>query len=379
MPRRQPYQQSVPAGAPPAQDKDQTLETEEGGLQITLADEDFAPVQEQQTSAPPETKAPPPEPRELAKTADDEAFTRLKAQLERSEQQRQDAQTRLSEAEKQRSAYEDSLKVERERTGQIQQQHWAAQELAIDNAIRVAEREAASAKDMVQRALEAADYAAAAEAQSNLAQAHNDLSRLREGKTAIGQQKTAPAQQERTEQPPVSKETQREPQSDWERIEAYITQPAHPPRVQTYMRDHYDDLFANNGTRVNKLVAAHWDAKSQGLPEFSDDYFKHVDRYMGYTKAEQPPAPPAAAAPSPPQEQEPPKQKTAIPPPAPVSRGAGTNAVSGTSITLTPAQVQFCREAGIDPKVYARQMLALNRAKNDPTYDGPRWSSERGI
>ena len=376
MVRRQPYQTTVPTGAPSAPDKDDALEIEGGGLQVTLDDADLAtPAEPQNTSPEPAPRLGEPplqEPlREQPKSADDEAYTRLKNQLERAERERLEMQSR---SERERSALEGSLRSERERGEQLQRDHLATQALAIDNAMRMAEREAAAAEDAIQRALEAADYAAAAKAQRVLSQADNDLARLREGKLALEAEKGRPAQQQA---PAAQQERPPEPQSDWERVEAYITQAAHPPRVQEYMRQHYDDLFANGGARVNKLVAAHYEAKAQGLPEFSDQYFKAVDRHMGYAKSEDTPAPQQAAQRTS-QPQEPPRQRAAIPPAAPVSRGAPANQVSGTSITLTPAQVQFCRESGIDPKVYARQILTINRGAADTNYTGPRWTKDMG-
>jgi hypothetical protein len=383
MARRQPYQQTVSAGAPQDTDRDDAIETAEGGLQIVLPDMELEQDPPQPArAAEPEVQ---PQPQDLApapKSADDEAFSRLKAQLERAERERAEALGRQAQAERERSTSEESLRAEQAQLEVIRREHLATQELAIDNAMRVAEREAAAAEEAIQRALEAADYAAAAKAQRILGQADNDLARLREGKTALSQEKTraapAPKPEAKSDGGTVPS---REPQSDWERVEAYITQPSHPPRVQNYMREHYSDLFANGGARVNNLVAAHYEAKARGLPEFSDEYFKAVDRHMGYDKSSEQ-TPPVQAAPEPVQpqqrEQPPARPKAAIPPAAPVSRGPGNNQVTGTSITLTPAQVQFCRESGLDPKVYARQILAINRGATDANYTGPRWTRDMG-
>ena len=318
---------------------------------------------------------------DLTRSADDEAYARLKAQLERTERERQEAQNRAGQAEKDRSSYEDSLRVERERSDALHRDHLVSQELAIENALRVAENAATAAEDAIQRSLENADYQAAAKANAALTQAYNDIAKLREGKQAITLERSRPAPVATTPKPETRQDggtVSREPASEWERVEAYITQSAHPPRVQAYMRQHYDDLFANNGQRINKLVAAHYEAKSQALPEFGDDYFRYVDQYMGYDKpagSQQKTAPqPAAQA----QQEQPPRQRTPIPPAAPVSRGAAVNQTSGTSITLTSKQVAFCREAGIDPKAYARQILSINRGKTDPNYTGPRWTGDMG-
>jgi len=374
MARRQPYSQTAPVGAPGAPVDEKTLQTADGGLQIDLSELDV-PV------AKPAGDLATPEPQESApvvtappeKSADDEAYTRLKAQLERAERERQEAQNRASRVEQERSTVESSLKTERERAEQMRREHLAAQELAIDNAMRVAEREAAAAEEGIQRALEAADYQTAAKLQRTLNQADNDLVRLREGKSALTQTQQQPApRRETAPEPTPAPTTPSVPQNEWEQIEAYITQPSHPPRVQSYMREHYDDLFKNGGARVNKLVAAHYEAKAHGLPDFSDEYFKHVDRYMGYDKSADTPAP---SEPAPASQRQ---QQRTIPPAAPVTRGASQNQVSGTSITLTPAQVAFCRESGIDPKVYARGILQINNGRNDPNYTGPRWTADMG-
>jgi hypothetical protein len=394
MARRQPYQQNAPMGAPSRSNDDAAFETTEGGLEVVLNDDaEFSPHEDGQTQQSEQRNAEthleplPSEAKtasEPARTAEDEAYNRLKAQLERAERERHEAQNRLGLAERERSTYESSLKAERERAEQLRREHLSSQELAIENALRVAEREATAAEDSIQRALENADYQAAAKAQAALTQSYNDIARLREGKQALEAEKVRvvpqPQQSDNqfTDGGPVK---QREPQSDWERIEAYITQSAHPPRVQAYMRDHYDDLFSNNGARVNKLVAAHYEAKSLGLPDFSDDYFKHVDQYMGYDRKEAaPPAQAKQAVPSqPPQAEAPAKPRASIPPAAPVSRTAPSNQATGTSITLTPAQVAFCMEAGIDPKSYARNILKLNKASADPSYTGPRWTKDMGV
>jgi hypothetical protein len=383
MARRQPYShvsQEIPTGALLGDSRDAATETDDGGLQINLTDDDFS-------GGSPPPGGPQAEPqiqvRESARqdeprSADDEAYTRLKAQLDRAERERSEYQNQLKEAQEQRSAYEGDLRQERERREQVQRDHLVAQELAIENAMRVAEREISAAESGIQISLENADYAAAAKYQRALAQADNDLGRLREGKMAIEAEKShGPSREARTEPQQQRRDggaaPAREPQTEHDRIEAYITQTAHPPRVQEYMRQHYDDLFANSGARLNKLTAAHFEAKSQGMPEFGDEYFRFVDRHMGYDTSGESPSRTTQRDPAPAR-----TQRTPIPPAAPVSRGAGTNQTTGTSITLTPAQVQFCKESGIDPKAYARQMLVINKGAADPTYTGPRWTKDMG-
>ena len=387
MPRRQPYQHTVPASASPAPEPEAIL-TEDGGLQIAITDVDLvSPAEPQPAPEPVPVPDPIPEPTPPPQdTKEDEAFERLKAQLaaaqharEEAERRSAEAHSRLGQVEQDRTVYEQDLKTERERAENLRKEHFAVQEVAIDNALRNAEREATIAEDAIQRFLEACDYKGAASAQAALARAYTDINRYTEGKNALAAERDRPVERP-VEQPKREPATQKVPQTEWERIEAYITLPAHPPRAQEYMRAHYGDLFSNNAARLNKLLAAHYEAKNQNVPDFSDQYFKFVDKYMGYEKPEQQPVPaptPAPVTASPPPA-EPAKPKSAIPPAAPVSRGAPVNSATGTSITLTPAQVQFCRESGIDPKVYARSILAINKGRADANYTGPRWTSDMG-
>ena len=383
MPRRQPYQHTVPASASPAPETEALLETEDGGLQIAITDVDLATPAEPQATPEPasiQTSEPPVQTQEAPK--EDEAFERLRAQLASAQRAREDAerrsaevQSRLGQVEQDRTVYERDLRSERERAENLRKEHLAVQEVAIDNALRNAEREATIAEDAIQRYLETADYKGAAAAQAALARAYSDIGRYTEGKNALAAEKDRPIERP-AEQPRQESRKQQVPQTEWDRIEAYITQPAHPPRAQAYMRDHYNDLFGNGAARLNKLLAAHYEAKDQGVQDFSDQYFKFVDKYMGYEKPDQQPAPQPAQVTAPPPE--PAKPKAAIPPAAPVSRGTPTNTATGTSITLTPAQVQFCRESGIDPKVYARSILAINKGRADANYTGPRWTADMG-
>jgi hypothetical protein len=315
---------------------------------------------------------PDPEPVvESAKpSADDEAFRRLKAQLDREKAARDLDRERLRQLESDRTSARESLRQEQERAQAYQKEHLEAQEIAIDNAISFAESQAVQAQREITRALSEGDYDAVGTAHRALAKAESDLSRLKEGKTAIEAQKKQPVQRQ---DPPAPE--QQSPQTQYDRIEAYITQPAHSLRAQQYMRDHYDDLFRDfdsGAKRLSKLVAGHWGSKAEGLIEGSDAYFDYLDGHMGYKEpVETPPSiasqPPAAI---------PPKQKQ-VPPAAPVSRGQnGNGSHSSSSVTLTPAQVAFCRESGLDPKIYAKELIRLKNAPNDPNYSGPRFTND---
>jgi len=334
---------------------------------ITATEEKSKPDPVIETKPEPESK---PEPVEAKPSADDEAFKRLKAQLDRERAAREADRERLRQLESDRTAVQERLRQEQERYQTAQREQLDAQELAIDNAISHLENQAAQAKREFTRALSEGDYDSASAANEVLAEAKANLSRLKDGKSALESQKKAPAPQREEPQ-----QQQYQPNSQYDRIESYIQQPGHSLRVQQFLRDHYDDLFADfdsGANRLSRLLGGHYLAKSDGIVEGSDGYFDRLSQHMGYTKAPDPEpvkaAPPPAARPV-----------KHIPPSAPVSRG-NQNGSSGspTSITLTPAQVAFCKDAGVSPTEYARNLLRAREGGKDPSYSGPRFTADLG-
>ena len=378
MARRQPYEHAeTPVSASPEPDTDKlwldsiNQPPEEKELEVVL-DEDpalstgGAPAKDDPT--PEVVTKPDPEPVEAKPSADDEAYRRLKSQLDREKAARDTDRERLRQLESDRTTARESLRQEQERVAAYARDHLEAQSIAIDNAISFAESQAAQAQREITRALSEGDYDAVGAAHRVLAKAESDLSRLKEGQSAIETQKKQPVQR----QDPATYEQPAQPQTQYDRIEQYITQPAHSLRAQQYMRDNYDDLFRdfdNGAKRLSKLVAGHWNAKAEGVVENSDAYFDFLDGHMGY-KETQPTNAPVAAQPV----KQPTKQ---VPPAAPVSRGQnGGGSHSSSSVTLSPAMVQFCKDSGIDPKDYARNLLRAKNAKSDPNYSGPRFTSD---
>ena len=388
MARRQPYEHNATPPAPEAQADvlppepkiDPFIQSLNPAgiapLEVNLDDEPDLQISESTRASEPEVVAaePEPKPEPVAQpkvSADDEAYNRLKAQLDREKAAREAAQARANQFETDHLATQERLRQEQERIQIVERDRLDAQSVALDNAISYAESLANQAQREIHRASSEGDYEASTAAYRTLAKAENDLSRLREGKTAVEAQQNAPvARPEPTHQAPA----QQQPQNTYERIEAYIKQPAHSDRAQQYMRDHYDDLFRdfdNGAQRLSKLVGGHWLAKSDGVIEGSDAYFDHLDRVMGYKEAPAVASEPVKATP-----QAPTAPKKAIPPSAPVSRSQGTDSSSGTSVTLTPAQVALCRETGVSPRDYARHLLKIKAGADDPAYTGPRFTGD---
>ena len=369
MTRRQPYAHNLEVPATASPEPDDKIDE----IEIILEDE--TPLQTSDESVKKDEKPDSTTvtadsiitPETSKPSADDEAYTRLKNQLDREKSAREAAQRRSEQLENDHRSTQERLRQEQERQQALQLEHYEAQSVAIDNAISFSESQAAQAQREITRALSEGDYEASSNAYRALAKAESDLSRLKDGKFAIEAQKKAPVQRYEPAQPVQTPQ----PQSTYERVEAYITQPAHSPRAQQYMRDHYDDLFRdfdNGAQKLNKLLGAHYLAKGDGVIENSDAYYDYLDRHMGY---KQDPAP-QKTAPTPA-----PAPKKAIPPSAPVSRGDAGGSGSSTSITLSRAEVDFCNASGIKPADYARSKLAAIKGANDPNYSGPRFTNDR--
>jgi hypothetical protein len=370
------HTQSAPVPEPETDNTDgkiwlqDIVQPTEKPLEVHLDDDPVVVATEEkpQKEEKPELKveASQPEPVEAKPSADDEAFKRLKSQLDREIKARESERERIRQLESDRTAVQQRLTQEQERSFAAQREQLDAQELAIDNAISHLENQAAQAKREFTRALSEGDYESASAANELLADAKANLSRLKDGKQAVEAQKKAPAPQR--DQP----QQQYQPNTLYDRIEAYIQQPGHSPRVQQYLRDNYDDLFSDfdsGANRLSRLLGGHYITKSDGVIEGSDAYFDRLSQHMGYTKA--PELEPVKAAPPPV------KSTKHIPPSAPVSRGNNhSGGDSPTSITLTPAMVQFCRDSGIDPKVYARNLLRAREGGKDPNYEGPRFTAD---
>ena len=124
------------------------------------------------------------------------------------------------------------------------------------------------------------------------------------------------------------------------------------------------------------LGPMHHAAINAGLVDTSPDYFNFMEQQLAALQSQQP-APAQLvedmqrhAAPAP--EPEPPRRVQVS---APVSREVPTSAgrrERSNSITLSPAEVQHARVAGITIEEYARQRLRLEAMKQSGEYGGDR-------
>lgn len=383
--RRQPYQHlndpivtTLPDSGTP---------TEDGGIEIVVDYDDTQiepPIVEQASQSPPEaepvqTRSQPERPpfeqrQELPQESDEDRATRLlRAQIERMEEDNRLLRERRDAAEQSRTAAE-------ERAQKAETERLTAEIRDIERGLELAQERLKAAEIALAEHLENGEYKRAAEANAALFKAQYEIGRFEEAKAFLEERKQREAEASVRRQQEPAKEIQ--PQTEGERIEAFINQ--HSEAKRNYFRKHYDDIFSggNFNKKYNRLASAHYAALEEGIPEDSEAYLKFLDRHMGYEKPISVPTPPTvpveafnrqtmepkvngAAAPE--SQQQPQRQpaKAQIPPAAPVSRDGVGSSGGKTVYRLTKEQYDFLKaNPDIDPKEYARNYAKIARGED---------------
>jgi hypothetical protein len=142
----------------------------------------------------------------------------------------------------------------------------------INTALASATAEVEAAKRDIKLAGEAGDYEALADAQERLAAAKTLALRYDEAKADLEATKLEPAKR-------------KEPQRDnrpADPIEAYIAGRSAP--TAQWLRSHTD--FITDPRKNAKMNAAHHDAVAEGLAPDTQQYFEHVEKFLGLKKEE---------------------------------------------------------------------------------------------
>jgi hypothetical protein len=288
--------------------------------------------------------APPPPPAQLPR--EEPELSSLKAQLEQmrknhEEQARQiaDFQRRETELRRQYDNRHQEAQTSMHRAHQ-------AEVDAVNNAAAAAQGELDSAKTAMAIAGQTQDWQAMAEAQERIAEAKTRLIQLTDAKAGLADRA------ERAKQ--AQTQYYQQPYSIDQQIDAMNIS---YPQKQWFKR--HPDVLQDDYKRT-KVGMAHYEAINHGLTQDSPDYFDAVDVYMGYKQ--------------PPKVEE---EDDDVPAPlpqsvsAPVSReapSAATGRPTTTRITLTAAQREAARDAGVDEITYARGLLELERRKQIGLY-----------
>ena len=178
----------------------------------------------------------------------------------------------------------------------------------VTTALASANAEAEAAKRDIKLAGEAGDYEAQANAYERLASAKALALRYDEAKADLEARKTrAP-----------------EPQRSVDPVEAYVQGRTEP--TAAWLREHRD--YITDPRKNAKLTSAHWDAVGEGLTPDTDDYFEHVEKFIGLRKTNGADADQQKVTP----------KKSPARAVAPVAGSGGSGAVTSNEVRLSPRE-----------------------------------------
>lgn len=273
----------------------------------------------------------------------DDAVAELKKQVDDLRRQAQEAKEGREQAERERANAIRAAQTRQAEVESLQKQNVQSELDAVSAAMAAAKAEAESAEKDLETATQAGDTRAQAVAYRKLARAEGDLARLEAGKDEL---------EAKAKEPPPKKV---EPVSDdplgLDRTNLPIT-------AKTWLRKHPE--YLTNPRKNAKIQSMHWDVVDEGHEPFSEAYYESLETHLGMREA------PRTNS----EHDEPPVRSTrreAAIVSAPVSREGSTPASGRRAgdITLTSAQKEAAKIAGITEAEYAKQLVKFNKAKED--------------
>lgn len=309
-------------------------------VEITDDDLRLGPVEVHLDDAPAQDKGAKPQQQpskqQAAPAEEDEGIASLKRQIEEEKRRRAEA-NRLAEEQRQRAERETQARVAAEEEAKSSRRDTVA------NAIDAETMALDSAKAQFKGAMEAADFAKAAEAQTAISRATTRLERLNESKASFESAKTvegrvAPRQE------PVNQDP----------VEAFASRLT--PASAAWIRSHRDCV--TDPVLNAEMIAAHQWAFRKGIAADSPEYFRFIEERLGYQQENSQVNAPSRQEPV---RQQQPRTASNGQPIAPVTRSA--NPMNGarrpSSYTLSPDEREICDSNGWDYKEYALNKLAL--------------------
>ena len=190
-------------------------------------------------------------------------------------------------------------------------------------------------------AMQAGNFEAAADIQSQMSINGAKLLQLENGKAALSEKLKNPPQQQQ--------------QMPTDPVEAIASQLS--PRSAAWVRAHPECV--NDKRLYMKMIGAHNIAVADGYVADTDEYFAEIERQLGYRKpqttvqAEEGEEPTSMAAK--------PMARKSPPPPAPSSRAASNGSGGRNTVTLTREEREMASIMGMTPEEYAKNKVALKK------------------
>lgn len=209
-------------------------------------------------------------------------------------------------------------------------------EVAAGLAAATAESE--SAQRDLEKAFELGDFKGQAEATNRLSRANTSIAQLEHGKAELETQAKAAAEA---------------------KVETVANDPLErlnlPTLAKGYLRKHPELL--TDPRKNAKIQSLHWDIIDEGHAPYSQEYFVSMDEHLGYrekprTNSEQ---------------EEEVTRMVSAPPSREVPSSSGDR---GSRVTLSVAQKEAAKIAGVTEKEYAENLLKLRAEKLNGNYGG---------
>jgi hypothetical protein len=274
----------------------------------------------------------------------DEGLEKLKKQLD-------DERARADKERIARLAAESDAQAARESEAKAKGDAQGSQLDMVKTAIATATGNIDTLKGKLAAALEANDYAAAAEVQYAMSENASNLSSLKQAQSHL-------------EKAPKPEVRPRNPGPNVESFAAEVAKNGYP-RSAAWVRAHGE--YITDPAKHRKMIAAHELALADGIAADTDEYFKSIEETLKIkAPAREEPrldddatADTAAVAKG---------GRDSAPASAPVARsGSGTNGTSNgarqRSMTLTPEQIEAAAISGVTPEEYAKNLLAIQKSQ----------------
>lgn len=214
---------------------------------------------------------------------------------------------------------------------------------SIASSIAAATAVSQAAQNDLEKAFELGDYKGQADATNRLSKANTDIARLEDGKAALELQ----AQQAAEVRPATSNDP-------LENLNL-------PQLAKSWLRKHPE--YITESRKNAKISSLHWDAIDEGLEAYSQPYFEWIETQLGMRQKE-----PIVNREEP--DDEPQTRGRIVS--APVTREvpASNGQDRAGRITLSVAQKDAAKIAGITEKEYAEQLIKLKEHKLNGNYGG---------
>lgn len=203
----------------------------------------------------------------------------------------------------------------------------------VQSALSQIERDAKDLKARLAQARKANDTDAEADVFLELQSLASNKQQLEQGLEALKERVVVSRQRAAAPPPPRQ-------QDPVEELASRLT-----PASASWVRKHPE--FASDDSKRKKMVAAHYEAESEGLAADTPQYFQFIEQRLGIEDAPEPRQTTSRQS----------GPRTPPPPPAPARGNSGAG--NSRTMQLSPLQREMARASGLTEEEYAQNLSAL--------------------